>query len=316
MITRRYRTAGMLRSSHGSAWWPSKPRESPIGEPGDRIPRQTQIPAGWQGRESAGKPRNWRSRKEPFRMGVSANRREFHSTGWEFHSIGWEFHSLLPFSGLFLAVDGQKAADLAGNKRGSVRNGRFPARKTRERNTVHVIGVRGWKKRGNFRQRERMGRSKWSKTTKIDCRAKRKAQNPSKKTIEFYSKSWKRGKRGIRELGEKGGKSVGNRGMREEKAEGGRIHQNFDRTHVEGSFVERRKERECLVGLETHRCVALCVSNGEINLKKPERKEEKAERRNRLGERTFRCRTSREREVVFERSMIHSAKSIYKTFKK
>lgn len=118
-------------------------------------------------------------------------------------------------------------------------------------------------------------------------------------------------------MGEKGGKSVGNRGMREEKAEGGRIHQNFDRTHVEGSFVERRKERECLVGLEAHRCVALCVSNGEINLKKPERKEEKAERkeekaerRNRLGERTFRCRTSREREVVFERSMIHSAKSI------
>ena len=41
-------------------------------------------------------------------MGVSANRREFHSTGWEVHSIGWEFHSLLPFSGLFLAVDGQK----------------------------------------------------------------------------------------------------------------------------------------------------------------------------------------------------------------
>lgn len=161
-----------------------------------------------------------------------------------------------------------------------------------------------------------MGRSKWSKTTKIDCRAKRKAQNPSKKTIEFYFKSWKRGKRGIRELGEKGGKSVGNRGMREEKAEGGRIHQNFDRTHVEGSFVERRKERECLVGLEAHRCVALCVSNGEINFKKPERKEEIAERRNRLGERTFRCRTSREREVVFERSMIHSAKSIYKTFKK
>lgn len=78
-------------------------------------------------------------------------------------------------------------------------------------------------------------------------------------------------------MGEKGGKSVGNRGMREEKAEGGRIHQNFDRTHVEGSFVERRKERECLVGLETHRCVALCVSNGEINLKKT--REERRESR-------------------------------------
>lgn len=109
-----------------------------------------------------------------------------------------------------------------------------------------------------------MSRSKWSKTTKIDCRARRKAQNPGRKTIEFYSQSWKRGKRGISELGEKGGKSVGNRGMREEKAEGGRIHQNFDRTHVEGSFIERRKERECLVGLETHRGVALGVRNGKM----------------------------------------------------
>ena len=76
-------------------------------------------------------------------MGVSANRRAFHSIGWAFHSIGWAFHSLSPFSGLFLAVDDQKSADLAGNKRGSVRNGRFPARKIRGRNTVHVIGVRG-----------------------------------------------------------------------------------------------------------------------------------------------------------------------------
>lgn len=76
-------------------------------------------------------------------MGVSANRREFHSIGWEFHSTEWEFHSPFPFSGLFSAVDGRKAADWAGNKRGSVWNGRFPARKTRERSTVHVIGVRG-----------------------------------------------------------------------------------------------------------------------------------------------------------------------------
>ena len=129
MNTRPHRTAGMLRSSQGSALSPSKPRESPIGEPGDRIPRQTRIPAGLQDRESAGKPRNWRSRKEPFQMGVSTNR--------------WAFHSMLPFSRLFRAVGGQKPADLAGNKRGAVRNGRFPASNTRERNTVHVIGVRG-----------------------------------------------------------------------------------------------------------------------------------------------------------------------------
>ena len=143
MNTRPHRTAGMLRSSQRSALSPSKPRESPIGEPGDRIPRQTQIPAGLQDRESAGKPRNWRSRKEPFQMGVSTNRWAFHSIGWAFHSIGWAFHSMLPFSRLFRAVGGQKPADLAGNKRGAVRNGRFPASNTRERNTVHVIGVRG-----------------------------------------------------------------------------------------------------------------------------------------------------------------------------
>ena len=52
--------------------------------------------------------------------------------------------------------------------------------------------------------------------------------------------------------------------MGEDKAEGGRIHQNFDRTDMKGSFIERRKERERLVRLETHGCVALCVRNVEM----------------------------------------------------
>ena len=100
-----------------------------------------------------------------------------------------------------------------------------------------------------------------------------------------------RGKRGIGALREEGGERVGNRGVGEEEAEGGRIHQNFDRTDAEGSFIERRKERERLVQLEAHWLTALCVRMGEMG--KPERKEERAARMGRLGERTFRCRTSR-----------------------
>ena len=105
---------------------------------------------------------------------------------------------------------------------------------------------------------------------------------------------------------EEGGERVGNRGVGEEEAEGGRIHQNFDRTDAEGSFIERRKERERLVQLESHWLTALCVRMGEMG--KPERKEETAARKGHLGERTFRCRTSRGREVAFEYSGVNSEK--------